>query len=180
MFLRKRDRSNDGYLRVKGEDANAFLYFIGEPFGEGPIKIGYSAWPQKRLYTIQISSPVELAILAKVWCLSQWEKELHDVFKDSRVRGEWFRRTPKLMRVVDAAARKDFGGVVNILYEQYEPTAHDAIIGADQFLLVTDDGQIVDATPHEPVDRRLEMRAALKKSLTGHHPDLADTWIEPD
>lgn len=178
-FLLKRECGNDGYLRMKGEDANAFLYFIGEPAGEGPIKIGYSAWPVKRLQAIQVSSPVELTILAKVWCLSQWERELHQIFRESRVRGEWFRRTPKLMRVVQAAASRDFGRLVNVLYEDYEATGEDAFLGADQVFVFTEDGDVEERPTTVPKPRKVEMRENLRRA-SRPGPSLADVWTDPE
>jgi hypothetical protein len=155
------------------------LYFIGEPDNDSPVKIGYSAWPVRRLSALQVASPVDLAILAKIWCLSQWEKELHEVFRDSRVRGEWFRRTPKLMRVIDAAASNDFGRVVNVLYEDYEPSGEDAVLGADQVLLITDDGDLVDVEVPSPSGRVTEMRQRRLRAA-GYDSSRHDAWIEPD
>lgn len=143
-FLQKREFGDDGYRSRRGEDRHAFLYFIGEADGDSPVKIGYSAWPKRRLSCLQVSSPVELSILAKIWCLSQWEKELHDVFRESRVRGEWFRRTPKLMRVIEATKSRDFGRVVNILYaDDFRPTGEDAVYAADQVFLITENGDVI-------------------------------------
>ena len=69
-------------------------YFIG---GEhGPIKIGISCDPLARLWILQTAYPEELFIYAVM--NGDNERALHSEFSADRLRGEWFRRTDRLLR----------------------------------------------------------------------------------
>lgn len=64
------------------------IYFIqcGE---NGPIKIGMSDDPYKRLEQLQTAHHEKLTLL---WTTINYsEQELHDVFNADRIRGEWFK-----------------------------------------------------------------------------------------
>ena len=76
------------------------LYFFGQnvrPGEYGPIKIGVSSDPRVRLRQVQTGSPHE------VWIMGVWpdcpytEEEIHQMFADYRMRGEWFRPTQVLI-----------------------------------------------------------------------------------
>lgn len=69
---------------------DGFVYVIGEP-GSSVVKIGLT-WGslEKRLYEIQLMSPVRLRVL---WSCAgdNWvETGLHRRFADRRTHGEWF------------------------------------------------------------------------------------------
>ena len=79
-----------------------FVYFIGPE--DGPIKIGSSGDPARRVKTLQSGSPVPLALLGSFKskdCVAE-EKALHRRFAGSRLHGEWFSRTPALLKLVDS------------------------------------------------------------------------------
>ena len=69
-----------------------YIYFIQGVSG-GPIKIGYSKNPQKRLATFQTSHSERLVILGCVKGNIAYERQLHKQFSAYRIRGngEWFR-----------------------------------------------------------------------------------------
>lgn len=58
----------------------------------GFYKIGYSYNPHKRLENIKCASPNEtrLVLSFPIHNVKIVEKELHNRFKDKRIRGEWF------------------------------------------------------------------------------------------
>lgn len=73
-----------------------FVYFAGSD--GGPVKIGASSQPLKRIRDIQWGSPVDVAVIALIETADKWGEEslLHSRFSNSRLRGEWFARTPEL------------------------------------------------------------------------------------
>lgn len=59
--------------------------------GDGPIKIGWSANPQRRLAGLQCSSPYTLVVRG-IWPgMPNDEARLHERLSAHRMRGEWFR-----------------------------------------------------------------------------------------
>lgn len=66
-----------------------FVYFIGSPRG-GPVKIGFSTAPRRRLGELQTASPVRLEILGLVSGTRETEQEFHLRFAPHRLNGEWF------------------------------------------------------------------------------------------
>lgn len=73
----------------------ADLYFIGSD--EGPIKIGVSVDPTKRLKGIQTSYPYKLQILALIPDGGMMESEYHARFAAHRLHGEWFEPHPDIL-----------------------------------------------------------------------------------
>jgi len=70
----------------------------------GPVKIGKSLDPEKRLASMQTGSPVELQLLAVI--PRDVERELHDRFSHAHSHGEWFAPTEDLVAFVDELAGK--------------------------------------------------------------------------
>ncbi|MEP2923813.1 MAG: GIY-YIG nuclease family protein [Bauldia litoralis] len=60
------------------------------------VKIGMTRNVGMRLATLQAASPFELVLLASEPGYVQREAELHAMFADLRVRGEWFRHEGRL------------------------------------------------------------------------------------
>lgn len=81
--------------------SRCYAYFIGEANADTPIKIGVSVNPWARLKQLQTASPMELAVLANVRCLEITESELHRAFGCYRTTGEWFARSPALVRFME-------------------------------------------------------------------------------
>lgn len=83
-----------------GYDKWPKVYFIGAK--EGPVKIGRAVNVAKRLNAIQTGNPEKLMILASAIegdIIN--EKSLHEKYAGSRIRGEWFRRTPNIQQAID-------------------------------------------------------------------------------
>lgn len=77
------------------------VYFIGVDSPTiGAIKVGVSSDPTSRLQTIQRHSPLKLKLLAIKPGGREEEQKVHEQFAESRLWGEWFARSPELMRLV--------------------------------------------------------------------------------
>jgi hypothetical protein len=77
------------------------IYFM-RPVGLcGPIKIGCSAIPFKRLQNISRWSPVPLEIIASCAGTHADERHLHKMFKAHRFHHEWFHANPELDRLIE-------------------------------------------------------------------------------
>jgi hypothetical protein len=74
------------------------VYFIGTP--EGPVKIGFTTNVNKRLPTIQVSSPVRLKVLAILPGSRVNEGGLHVRFARQRLHGEWFSMTDEMLALI--------------------------------------------------------------------------------
>jgi Meiotically up-regulated gene 113 len=69
----------------------AFIYFIQS--GEhGPIKIGFSNKPTRRVPELQTGNPDELLLRHVIPGDLTVERKLHERFEPARIRGEWFGR----------------------------------------------------------------------------------------
>ncbi len=82
------------------------VYFIqaGE---KGPVKIGYAKDVFARAYGLQCGHYDTLNII-RVIDLECWaELWLHDHFKLSRIRGEWFKYTPEMESVVPCESQRE-------------------------------------------------------------------------
>jgi transposase-like protein len=87
--------------------ATGLVYFMRRADGVGPIKIGCSAWPERRLSALQIWSPHPLEIVASCQGAFADERRLHRQFADCRLHGEWFEATPELLATIARVASTD-------------------------------------------------------------------------
>ena len=72
------------------------VYFI-RPIGmAGPVKIGTSRSPDKRLTTLATWSPFPLEIVCSIEGGYRLEQQFHTKFFDLHINREWFRWTPEL------------------------------------------------------------------------------------
>lgn len=81
------------------------IYFMQGVDG-GPIKIGQSTDPEKRLISVQNGNPVKLQLTRVVPGIEADERWLHDLFQDFRLNGEWFKPHPLIARIADAIPDK--------------------------------------------------------------------------
>lgn len=80
------------------------IYFL-RPVGQiGPIKIGCSVAPDKRLIAIQAWSPLPLELVAICVGKNAHEQNLHARFIADRLHGEWFIWSEELQYVMDHVA----------------------------------------------------------------------------
>lgn len=73
------------------------VYFILDTYSNS-VKIGYTTIKglRKRLETLQIGTPYELKLLGALWGNQKIEKQIHEQFSFSHIRGEWFHYTQEL------------------------------------------------------------------------------------
>ncbi len=73
------------------------IYFILDECSNS-VKIGYTTIKglKKRIETLQIGTPNELTLLGATWGDKKIEKQLHEKFHYSHIRGEWFHYTKEL------------------------------------------------------------------------------------
>lgn len=82
-----------------------YVYFIG---GDCDcVKIGFAKDPVKRLKQLRIGSPTPLFLLAMTAGEPHHEKEYHRKFRHDWSHGEWFRKTPKLMGLIEGFVRRE-------------------------------------------------------------------------
>lgn len=86
----------------------ARVYFI-KPVGmEGPVKIGCSALPERRLIDLTIWSPFPLEIVASLPGNEDLEWRFHAAFASDRSHSEWFHGSARLTAVMAAVANGTF------------------------------------------------------------------------
>lgn len=84
------------------------VYFLRPVGAEGPIKIGCSHDPVKRLQKYMSWSPVGLEIAATIAGGVQLEWRFHALLRRSHSHQEWFHPTPEVLAVMDAVRRGAF------------------------------------------------------------------------
>lgn len=82
------------------EKPKAYVYFISD---SQFVKIGSAADPFKRLVGIQTGNPRKVTLLYTLPCktrddASQLENELHQLYENYRLKGEWFDILPKIYK----------------------------------------------------------------------------------
>jgi hypothetical protein len=77
------------------------VYFLRPIGAEGPIKIGCSNQPLKRLRAVEIWSPMKLEIVASAPGGTAHEAALHAMFLADRLHGEWFAASPALNELIE-------------------------------------------------------------------------------
>lgn len=84
--------SDISHYNHTGWKADGFVYFavIGYPY-VSHVKVGFTKTdPERRIRSLQTGCPFPILLLGYVFGSVDREQELHDVFKDWRVCGEWF------------------------------------------------------------------------------------------
>lgn len=97
MFKHDGTLPDMGWVRM--QDQEQFVYFVGG--AEGPIKIGITNDPQKRLAGMQCGNATKLHLLAVTTGGRRSEYLYHLRFREHRVQGEWFVRHPEILAEID-------------------------------------------------------------------------------
>lgn len=106
LDIRKNNTKPDGttvlFRNTKKEcestqETQGFIYVICENEKTGPIKIGISKRPNKRINDLQIGNPRKLKMHANFSCKNPhlFEKYFHKIFSKHHLVGEWFDLDPK-------------------------------------------------------------------------------------
>ena len=93
-------RANDLPRIPRSRKGDPFIYFI-RAGKAGPIKIGLTCSVTDRRAGLQVCCPDELTVLASMKAPKEAERELHRHFAPERIRGEWFRASPRLLAYVE-------------------------------------------------------------------------------
>lgn len=89
------------YIRTRPWRVERVIYFITCELADFPIKIGMSANMTERMRDIRTSLPFEPVLLGTTPGTSKTEREIHSRFEATRLRGEWFMRTPELLSYIE-------------------------------------------------------------------------------
>lgn len=81
-----------------------YVYFLRPIGADGPVKIGCSDLPLKRLKEISTWSPLPLEIAATAPGSLQLERNLHDCFADLHSHREWFSADSRLAAFIEKVA----------------------------------------------------------------------------
>jgi hypothetical protein len=81
-------------------DSQGYIYFLHAP-GVDLIKIGWSeVEPSSRLKGLRAGSPVPLEPIGIIFGDRTFERRLHRKFAASRMHGEWFRPSERLLYLI--------------------------------------------------------------------------------
>ncbi len=80
------------------------VYFLRPVGMEGPIKIGFSDQPKRRLKELTMWSPVPLELVAMVPGNRALESMLHRAFADAKSHWEWFHPIPEIVTAIERLA----------------------------------------------------------------------------
>ena len=106
-----------------------YVYFI-RPIGmTGPVKIGQSTIPEKRLMVLSEWSPFPLEIAAVVEGGFDLESRIHNCFAEYHHHKEWFWAGPKL---VSAIKKLQAGMAVEVAIDLLSPTGNIRKLRAKQ------------------------------------------------
>lgn len=78
------------------------LYFLETECAERHIKIGISSNVSWRIDQMQGCCPYRIRLIKRVPGAAHMEKGLHRKFAADRLIGEWFRRTPELLALINS------------------------------------------------------------------------------
>lgn len=87
--------------------SSGWIYFV-KAGPDGPIKIGWTVNPQKRLEQLQTGSAVRLFILGTMEGSSVGESAFHKRWSRYRIRGEWFEPAPEIVDFVRINRHRGF------------------------------------------------------------------------
>ena len=102
--LEEETKTAENLERLRKTRFTTFVYIM-EDLRNGLFKIGQSQTPEKRENTLQSEVP-EIALRFYIPAHDFAERELHDLFEEKRVRGEWFGLAPEdLLLVIEFLKR---------------------------------------------------------------------------
>lgn len=78
-----------------------FIYVLGEKY-TGPVKIGFSKNPERRLIDLKAAFPYRVELLAVAPGSIFDESYIHSCFSKYALESEWFSRTRKILQFIKA------------------------------------------------------------------------------
>jgi hypothetical protein len=90
--------------RTKLQRGNGYckLYIIEMLAEDRPVKVGIATDVRGRLWNMQCNTPFEVRIIATADAHHTLEETLHKFLAEDRIRGEWFRRSPRVNGLIEA------------------------------------------------------------------------------
>jgi hypothetical protein len=85
-----------------------YVYFVRRSDGEGPVKIGCSYSPPRRLLTLATWAPYPLEVAATMPGDTRLERRFHAMFAAQHCHREWFHSSPELEATIVAVAAGTF------------------------------------------------------------------------
>ena len=98
---KKARERQEAKAKKAAEPKKEYIYFIQQG-DDGPIKVGYSTNPEKRLKTLSTASPHSLHLLKVVEGDETLEKRIHTRFAEIRLGGEWLQATQDLLDFIES------------------------------------------------------------------------------
>ena len=86
---------------LKNTKKQPLVYFI-QCGDNGPIKIGTSVNPDRRLFEYRIGCPYPLKFIGVMNGNRHLEKRLHKMFAEFNIQREWFEPVPELIKFIEA------------------------------------------------------------------------------
>lgn len=86
---------------LAGGPDDGVVYLVQAGPRGGPVKIGYSRTPLKRIRKMQTGNPRRLRLLAVIDGPRSLERRIQETFKLDRVNGEWFRPSADMFAAFD-------------------------------------------------------------------------------
>lgn len=99
------------------------IYFI-RAGSHGPVKIGYSLDPNRRLRDLQTSSASDLRLLAIMAGERTHKRAIHSQFREYRMKGEWFAPHESLMAFVRGIPGRRLRHIPKGRIRRYRPIRH--------------------------------------------------------
>lgn len=92
------------------EPRQFYVYFLSAKCEGYPVKIGLTLNRESRFSALQTSIPYDIDVIG-LWAVKDKsaERDLHKRFSHIRLRGEWFERTPELMKFIDGLSLSQHG-----------------------------------------------------------------------
>lgn len=98
----------DGEPPANVTEPDVYVYFIGVD-GEDAVKIGRTSGDAgSRLKSLQTGHYKQLKLLATISMPFEVERWIHKGLADAHLRGEWFQRTEKVNKIIEAAKSGDW------------------------------------------------------------------------
>lgn len=191
-------------MSQQNQESNSGLVYCIQAVNGGPIKIGASENPDKRLKELQTGHPHSLAIIGTFPGGYRLEGQLHRYFADERTYGEWFDVSlPEIEAVIEhlsteyhrsESATESHTSLSGLMYDQYHPLAPSALTQASRLANLFCPVTPAQTKAHKRLTKAIAARdlvetvraiQAMKTTGTRQQPmatpewaEWADSWLE--
>lgn len=92
-------RLNDGHPHSLADDGSCRVYFA-QVRDDGPIKIGVTRSPERRVVQLQEQCPYPVELLCAVRGGALSERVIHAMHTEFHIRGEWFEPNDGMRKII--------------------------------------------------------------------------------